>query len=82
VASRKPSQIPVAGYQALYTASLAEKKSRSQGTEGSAAASSASSARSAGDVIRPSTPRGSGPAGSASMPRAEYRVESAATAPR
>src|SRR3984893_13639943 len=64
-ASSKPSQRLVSGNQALYVASLAQNRIRSQCTpEGKAA----SSARSAGRLIASSTPSGKPSCGSASTP--------------
>jgi HEXXH motif-containing protein len=83
-ASAKPSQRPVSGNQALYTASLAQNSRRSQEVSGNAADRSRSRARSVGWETSSRTPPGRAVSGSACRPiavRSPDRATAAAQYP-
>src|SRR5664279_2132017 len=80
--SSKPSQSLVSGNHALYTASLMQNNSRSQGTSGSASAKRCSWLCSSGNETSGSTPSGRDSAGSASTPIVRTALPCATAAAR
>ncbi|COW74070.1 Uncharacterised protein [Mycobacterium tuberculosis] len=79
-ASSKPSHLLVSGNHALYVASLAQNRIRSQCN--AAGMVRGMSARSAGRLIASSTPLGNTSCGSASMPTERTASLRPTTAPR